>query len=71
MGSSPIGESILKGDDMLQTIFNVAATFMLLWLGIIWQKSSTANVIIKFLLIILAIYGIFVCLTSFGFIIKV
>jgi len=54
---------------MIQTTFNVLSTVLFIFLFIIWQKSDWINVLVKYTFIIMSIYGIFICLKDFGFII--
>ena len=70
-GSNPAGGSIFeKGILMIQTLFNVLSTLMLLFLGLIWKSGTTLNTTLKFILYILSVYGIVICLMNFGFVIK-
>jgi len=55
---------------MLQIIFNVSSTLLLLFFAIIWKSGSTLNTALKFILYILSVYGIIICLINFGFVIK-
>ena len=56
---------------MLQTIFNISTTIMILFLAVIWTRSGIFNMLIKFLLVLLTIYGIFICFKDFGFVVKI
>ena len=56
---------------MIQTVFNILATLLFMWLGHIWLKSTAYNTVLKFTFILMAVYGLFVCLKDFGFIMKI
>jgi hypothetical protein len=54
----------------MHNIFDITATVVLLILGIIWSTKTNIDTLIKFILFILSIVGIFVVLNNFGYIIK-
>ena len=55
---------------MYQTVFNVVATLLFMWLALIWVKTTTYNALLKFIFILMTIYGLLICLKDFGFLVK-
>ena len=55
---------------MEQQIYNVSTTVLLIFFSLIWKMDSWANVIVKTIVILLAIAGLFINLRSFGFILR-
>ncbi len=55
---------------MIQTLFNVIATAIILFLAVIWNKNTAADTILKYGLVSVSLFGIFVCLHNLGYIIK-
>ena len=51
-------------------IYIIVSTMLSAFLGFIWKSSDSFNTFIKFVLIIIAAFGILIILTDLGFIIK-
>jgi uncharacterized membrane protein len=54
-----------------QNIYNLITALICLFLGMIWKKSNFTNLLIKFILIICAMYGGLLVLKNYGFLIKI
>ncbi len=55
---------------MNQTIFNIVSVVVYIFLAVIWRTHSTVNQLVKFVLAIMAVYGILICLKDLGYIIQ-
>lgn len=73
-GSIPVSGFILfkKGLILMDQIkFIYAATFLFIFLAIIWAKNNFSNLLLKIIFIFISIWGIFISLHNLGFIIKI
>jgi len=53
-----------------QVIFNWISAILFLFLGLIWNKNSFGNMVLKFILLLLGGAGIFILLVSYGYLVK-